>query len=244
MAGIGRVADTVIALDGGYELYPGARPRSHPQQSEAIIAAAETADIELLLYRPADVYRNNEVEKRNLALRLASTILEPEKDWVMVVDADYHVLRCDPELIRARLDATRANVATYTLLDGKDFLEEPKLAEYVNGREVDSEWTVRVRDLYRWNPTLKVGPAHWTYSAVIDGERRWLRGPWEGQSEALDMNRDLVFYHRTQDRSHVRKKAAEGYYHLRHEQRIEWMDDYDPPTEENQAAALAAAEAA
>lgn len=225
---MGRFCDTIVAVDGGYALYPGARPRSHPQQAEAIIQAAETADTELILHRPRGIWFGNEVEKRNYAVKLAATVMEPGVDWFCVVDADYHLLTCDPELIRAKLDATPLHVATFTLLDGKDFMTDDKLAAYVNTHDCDTEWTFRNRDLYRWNESLRIGPAHWTYSALIDGEWTWLRGPFEREAPALNLDRDLVFYHRTQDRPKVRKQAADFYYHARQDSRIEWMEHYEP----------------
>ena len=225
VAGIGRFCDYVVAVDGAYALFPGARPRSHPQQAEAVVHTAEAMDLGLLLHQPKDIWRGNELEKRNYMLRLAGTIAE-EGDWIMVVDADYHVLKCDPPVIRHELGTTEYEVATYTLLDGKDFLGTEGLERYANGVDISTEWTIRTRDIYRWNPTLEIGPAHWCYSAEIDGERQWLRGPYTSILDCLDLNANLVFYHRTQDRALQRREAAGGYYKAREEHRIEWLEEY------------------
>jgi len=228
VAGIGRFCDGLVAVDGAYAIYPQGRARSHPQQAEAIVNAAEAAGLELTLHQPTTTWADNEVGKRSFSLKLAGLQLEEGRDWLAVVDADYHLLQCSPDAIRAALAETPAPVATYTLLDGKDFLGDPKLAEYVNGRPCDTEWTFRTRDLYRWNPTIQIGPAHWTYHAIVDGKRRWLRGPWEKQVDCLDLNKELVFYHRTQDRAQVRKASAEYYYKMREQHGTEFIYSYEP----------------
>ena len=230
VAGMGRICDTLIALDGAYALFPGARPRSHPKQAEAILQMAETMDMECLIHRPKEIYWGNEVEKRNMSLKLAGTVLEPGRDWVLVFDADIHMLMCNPDTVRAELAETQHDVATYTALDGIDFLADAKLAEYANGRPVDPEWTVRTKDIYRWDPTLRYGPAHWTVSRMRNGAREWLRGPANQEPDAHDLNRALVVYHRTADRSRVRKRAAETYYKVRQEVGPQSSTQYHPPT--------------
>jgi hypothetical protein len=229
VAGFGRLCDSIIAVDGAYALFPGARPRSHPQQAEAIVQAADAAECGLILHRPDDIWYGNEVEKRNFSLKLAGNILEEGEDWLLVFDADYHMLMCNPEMIRAELAQTDLNVATYTILDGIDFLGDEALGKYAATVDsIDHEWTCRTRDIYRWNPSIKIGPAHWTYSALVDGKRRWLRGPWEKEVDALELDRNLVVYHRTQDRVSGRRERAKRYYDTRMEQKTEWMESYEP----------------
>lgn len=213
VAGIGRFCDEVIAVDGAYALYPGGRARSHPQQVEAITLAAETAGIGCMVYQPSEKWAGNELEKRNKCLDLAASIAE-DGDWVAVIDADYHLLKCEPEVIRVELANCEEDVAAYILLEGKDFASSGTLEQFAAARNVDHEWVYATRDLYRWNPTLRVGPAHWCYSAELDGERRWLRGPYDLEPH-FSLNRNLVFYHRTADRYDVRRRAADKYYELR-----------------------------
>jgi hypothetical protein len=222
VSGMARVCDLIVAHDGAYQLYPGARPRSHPQQSEAIIQAAEAADVGCLVYRPKDIYFGNEVEKRNEGLKIAGSLLT-EEDWVLIFDADYHILKCNPDMVRHELEQTEHRVATYTLLDGRDFQSEPNLAQYANGRPVDTEWTCLTRDVYRWHPSLAVGPLHWAYSSMVDGKKQWLRGPWtDGRlAPALDLRANLVVYHRTQDRTQVRRDTAHAYYKMREQYNTE-----------------------
>ncbi len=236
VTGIGRFADYLIAVDGAYMLFPSARPRSHPQQAEAIVHTAEAAGLGLLLHQPKEPWRGNEVAKRNHCLTLASTVCE-EGDWVTVVDADYHLLKCNPDMIRKELEETDAEVASYTILDGKDFMSDAKLAAYANHNDIDTEWTIRTRDLYRWNPTLRVGPAHWCYSAEIEGGRRWLRGPYTSVIDCWDLNSSLVFYHRTQDRAKKRQQDAGAYYTRRAAAGIEDIASYGEPVDADYAVA-------
>lgn len=223
VSGFARVCDSIVAVDGAYALYPGARPRSHPQQAEAIMGACESAEVGCTIHRPADVFWGNEVEKRNLSLRLAAPLLRPDVDWVMVFDADCHMLRCDPALVRFELKNTDCNVADYTTLDGKDFLADAALHEYAASRQIDHEWTGRTRDIYRWHPTLEYGPMHWTVSHLRSGERSWLRAPWEQDlvEPVHHLNAALAVYHRTQDRSMQRRMNADHYYKTRDVMQIE-----------------------
>lgn len=223
VAGVSRFCDYLVAVDGAYALFPRGRPRSHPQQVEAIVQTAEATGLGLLLHQPQTTWRGNELEKRNFALDLAGTIAR-EDDWLLVFDADYHLLQCEPEVIRASLENCPEDVATYLLLDGKDFLASAELEQFAASRHIDTEWTQATRDIYRWNPTLRVGPAHWCYSVEAAGERRWLRGPYEDLADCLDLNRNLAFYHRTQDRAQSRRRSAEMYYHLRDQHQIETTD--------------------
>lgn len=221
VSSLGRFCDLVLIHDGAYALYPSARPRSHPQQAEAAIIAAEAADIACLVYRPRDIYYGNEVEKRNEGLRIAGSLLEPDTDWLIVWDADFHLQRCNPTALRASLAASPHDVATYTLLDSTDMLANPTTARLARQQLVDIEWATSTRDIYRWTPTLEIGPTHWSYSRVDAGVKRWLRGPGRKPEDALDLGSNLVAYHRKNARAKVRRNAAERYYHVREAHGIE-----------------------
>lgn len=229
VAGFARVCDTIIAVDGSYMLYNG-RPCSHPNQAEAIQQAAEAAGAGCIIYRPKEVWWDNELGKRNQLLRLAGALDLTRDDWLIVFDADCHPFMVNPEMVRSLLANTDLDVGTYTALDGKDFLSDAKLHEYVVRGRLDHEWTLKTRDVFRWNPTLRVGPQHWLYSVLgDDGERKWVRGPEALEGGACDLGRNLVIYHRTADRSLVRQEAQKFYYKMREQHGVEFLENMEPP---------------
>jgi len=213
-AGAGRFCDALIYADGGYELFPGARPRSMPEQAEAVVSACEGADIELLMLRPKDIWHGNEVEKRNATVRLARAI---EADWVVVLDADMHVMKANAASIRWDLEKTEHDVATMTVLEGADFLKlsEQQGEEYM--RTVSHEWTTRQRLVYRMTPGLRYGPAHWH----VKNENGTLWGPSGEQLPAAQLEAALVVYHRSNMRMEERMLAAQLYYETRDRLAIE-----------------------
>lgn len=222
VAGMGQFCDAVVACDGGYSLYPGARPRSLPEQVDAIRIAAESVDLELVLHQPKDVFWGNEVEKRNLTIKLAGAIAEPDRDWLCVFDADMHLMKCNKESIRWDLENTKRNVATMTVLEGKDMLGDETLSKVAQIVALDHEWTSRQRLIYRYHPSLAYGPAHWAISRKIGRRTGWLWGPTKMPLEpTLDLDAALVTYHRSLDRTLLRKQSAEAYYQARDIRKIE-----------------------
>lgn len=185
------------------------------------MAAAEAADLELLIHRPKEVYYSGEVGKRNQTLALAGSIAD-DASWVIVIDADQHLMRLNADTVRWELENTDLMVASYTIIDGRDQLADPVVAEMARNDILDTEWTTRIHCCYRWHPTLSYGPLHWSVSREVDGERRWLWGPQNADLlPALDLNAALVFYHRTKDRALVRRHAQEGYYRAREAHGVE-----------------------
>lgn len=215
VAGFARVCDEIVAVDGAYNLFPSGRARSRPDQAEAIMHAAEAGGAGCTIHRPRDTFAGNEVEKRNLTLRLAEPFLEPMRDWVMVFDADMHVAQAYPDIVRRDLAETDRHVATMTLLDGKDILDS-EAADLARQHPVSTEWTYRARHIYRWLPELRYGPAHYSIRGTVDGEDVWLRGATREMIEPqLDLGKALVVHHRTEHRALVRREAADAYDRVR-----------------------------
>lgn len=234
VAGVGRLVDELVAVDGAYLLMPGGRPRSNVDQSEAIVSTAEAAGIGLTLCRPADVWRANEVGKRQASIELALARCSTARDWILVVDADMHVVRVEPDIVRADLEATDRLVATATLIDTRDHLvdDDARVRDMARDQGLSTDWTSRDRSLYRALPSLAYGPAHWTISVELDGRRRWLRGPEPDLHRsmlepALDLNANLVYAHRREAREAQRRHDADGYARRRAEYGIEELDEAD-----------------
>ncbi len=229
VCGFGRVCDEIVAIDGAYSMYPGARPRSHPDQAEAILAACETMGIGCTIHRPSDLFYGQEVDKRNVSLKYAGARLTPGEDWIMVFDADYQIMLLeDPAIVREKLENTDKNVVTYTILDGHDILADEVTAEVCMDVAIDTDWTIRDRGIFRWTDDLRYGPSHFFLQGTYDGEVEWLRGPDlypSGASivaaEADHLGRHLVVVHRNAKRAKVRRDAAAGYYAMREQHGFE-----------------------
>lgn len=227
VAGFARVCDHIVAVDGSYALLPGARPASHPLQAEAVLSACEAGGVACTIHRPSDVFHGNEVEKRNLSLQLAGIGLTTD-DWVLIFDADVHVFKVNPERVRGELERTSRMIASYTVLDGIDYLSDPEMAEFVAKDDYATEWTLRTSDIYRWHQTLMYGPQHWMLSRDIGGERRWLRHSSSDVPPVLDLDAALVAYHRTGNRTLVRSQAQQAYYQARDLHMVEECIPGDP----------------
>ena len=214
VAGFGRVCDEIVAVDGAYSLYPGGRARSLPDQAEAILAAGEAAGVGITLHRPATTFAGQEVEKRNLTLGLAAPFVD-EGDWLLVFDADMHVMQAYPDIIRRDLAETNAVVATYTILDGADMLAEPERADLARRLPVSTDWTNKFRGIYRALDGLAYGPTHFSVSGWRDHfheERVWLRGAKpDAIAEPAHLGKALVVHHRRAARAKVRTDAADVY---------------------------------
>lgn len=228
VAGFGRVCDEIVAVDGAYTLYPGGRARSRPDQAEAVLQAAEAAGVGCTVHRPSVTFDGNEVEKRNLCLSLAAPFLTLMEDWVLVFDADCHVMQAYPDIVRSDLEQTDLHVATWTWLDGQDMLADPGVAELARTIDVDTEWTHRVRHIYRAIPDLAYGPTHYSVSGTVDGETVWLRGaPIDQIQPALHLGKALVAHHRRASRAKVRQDAQAGYLATRDLRGVEAAENKD-----------------
>jgi hypothetical protein len=225
IAGAGRFCDTIICVDGSYALYPAGRARSHPEESEAIIHAAEAAGCGLILHRPKEVWWGNEVEKRNHSLDLARAIGAEGEDWVVVFDSDNLVMQAYPDVIRQQLEATDLDVATYTILDGKDMMANGDSAKLAQEIDVSLEWTVRIRGVYRLLPDLRYQTKHWYVKGTnSEGRDVFLFGPSLEEEPACQLEKALVFYHRRQARPVVRLRAADEYSQIRDKAGVEKLE--------------------
>jgi hypothetical protein len=222
VAGFGRVCDTIVAVDGAYALYPQGRAHSMPDQREAILAAAEAAGCGCVIHQPQTVWEDNEVGKRNHTLDLVRALGTEGEDWVIVFDGDYQMMQAYPDVVRRRLEETHLNVATYTMLDGKDLMADDQSASLAQQMDISTEWGVRTRGVFRLLPNLRYVGKHW--HVVGDDAGGWpltLFGNFNSEEPALQLENLLVVYHRREARAKVRNQAAEGYYKLRDELGVE-----------------------
>lgn len=199
VASLSKCCDHVVALDGAYRLFPQARAHSGPDQQHAIVATAQALNLGVTYSAPQHVWLNNEVEKRNRLLQLALLEAQPE-DWLLIIDADSLVSEV-PSDFRAVLEGSPYPVATYVIQE--DFPE--------------GSGKYPARYLYRAEPSLHIGYAHFDYRIIQDGQELCL---WEnGRLPAAATS--LLVLHRRDKRPKGRNDRAQRYYLLRDNHGIE-----------------------
>lgn len=162
------VADRIVAVDGAYRRYPGAKPMSSPAQVKAIQQAAAQAGLDCVVIQRTQLWAG-QVEKRSFMMASAATAA----DWIMVVDSD-HLVHGDREAIHRLLERTSEHVVqvgyTYPVNDARP-LSDTAATEWAATLAGRTDWTPH---FYRALPGLRVERFHWHVSALVGGERTWL----------------------------------------------------------------------
>lgn len=161
------ICDAVIAIDGAYEMTPGATAASPDEQAEAIKTAAAAAGIEASVVVPDTVWVG-QVEKRDFMLRQAAA----DADWLIAVDADHRLI--------GNRDKIRAELAGLRRVDSirHDFhTPAPRLPGQLK-RLAPHSWhrnlsgtTIEHSLLFRRLDEMRVERVHWGYSGVTGGRR-------------------------------------------------------------------------
>ena len=223
---LGRIpVDALVAVDGAYDLYPGATASSLPSNHAAIGDAARTIGVSATIHSPSRPWeRSGEVRKRTFALRLAETLSEPD-DWFLILDADHILQRVDPSF-RGNLEASDKEVATYGLIQRpRRAAELSPLERQVIAAHAD-EWPGTVdapgveapRLLYRAQRGLRYGPLHWELTSP--NGKLWGLGT-DALLPAEDLTEILIFEHAWDHRTEDRLRAALEYYDRRDEAGVE-----------------------
>lgn len=164
------IADRVIAVDGGWNLYPGAAASSPPEQAQAIQQAAESIGIEADIHTTGQVWAG-QVDKRDYMLQHAA----PTSDWVLPLDADW-VLHGNRNQIRHELEHTEADaliVDFYTPTNPDAHLEDVAATDW-HAQLAGN--TMREPLIFRALEGIRVEDHHWFYSALKHGQRVALWG--------------------------------------------------------------------
>jgi hypothetical protein len=188
----------VVAVDGAYGLYPGGRPYSGPEQQASIVEVCRSLEMGCTWYAPQEPYFGNEVEKRNIAFRLAEAVAEPFEDWYFLADADHFV--------------TSALGLTHRLREAPDD-HDAGMVRFCEPYGAIPSWGP-LRCVFRAIPGLKFEGNHYTYRTP-DG--RDLHAPDE---PALDLS-CVEVEHRTAHRDRYRKELQQDYYRRRDEMGVE-----------------------
>lgn len=182
--------DHVVAVDGAYALFPGARGGSPSEQADAIAHTARGAGIGVTVHVPVAPWAGNEVAKRSWLFELAHLLAEPGEDWLWVLDADEVIDTADG--LRAQLERCQADVAEVLLVDG--------------------DAVSPLRMLFRAQPGgIRVTGTHSTY---IDGRGRRLWAPTGPVADAEQLF-DVRVRHRQHARSSQREIARRRYITVR-----------------------------
>lgn len=212
VASCARFCDHIVAVDGAYWLYPGAqkKPVSSALAHDTITQAARGSGIGLTLHVPSGPFMGNEVEKRNLMLRLASTVGTPMEDWVFTIDGDEIVTNVS-DLARHDIETTDLHVALTSTVESSPAADDKQRAAYEAGARP-------YRHLMRLLPGLRVVGAHWVYMGETpDGETVCLQGAngIHQVEDALDLSNMIRKEHRHAWRAQARLDASHSYYTLR-----------------------------
>lgn len=211
VASCARLCNHIVAVDGAYQLFPGAnaKPTSSAMAHEVLVQAAAAAGIGLTLHVPTRPWPGNEVEKRSLMLQLAAAVGEPGVDWVFTIDAD-EVVTFASDLVRSDLAETDLHVATTTTVESSPAADDTQRAAYEAGARP-------YRHLMRLLPGLRVVGAHWVYMGEVDGETVCLQGVngLHDMEPALDLTHAVRKEHRHAWRSRKRLDDASAYYTVR-----------------------------
>jgi hypothetical protein len=198
VAGLAKICDHLIAVDGPYALFPGAtrKPASGSEQADTIARAAAGAGIGCTIHVPREPWWGNEVAKREYMFRLAMTMARPGVDWLLRVDAD-EVFTQVPADTKKILGETDLDVAEVTMWERDD---------------LDSQFPLRV--LFRALPGIRIQQAHYVVTAPgLDGGTRVLVGnDTVHRAEPALSLWDVRLEHRTRQRSAVRRALKEQYY--------------------------------
>lgn len=219
VASVAPLVDSVVAVDGRYDLLPSVYHRSPADQYDALDAACDQHGLALTIHAPAQPWQGNEVEKRARMFAIANGVATPYEDWFLIMDGD--MLMCqrgDPEKARKMLaeapegyDAagvTFGELAYGATLDGYNHL---------------TSTTAPFRSMFRALPGLTVEWAHYFYNVVQpDGSRRYLwyeplddkRGNYTPHSSIAVVNliNEVRLLHRPWVRERDRVVAKQTYH--------------------------------
>lgn len=154
--------DRLVAVDGGYERYPDAAPRSNRDEEQALRDACQDVGLPLEIHIP-DVIWRGQIEKRNF---LAQQAIKGS-DWMFSLDAD-HLLHGIREPFREELESLthridRVDIKFYTTINPDRPLSETSSTDWHS--DLAGTWK-QMGLLLRALPTLRYERFHWWISAA------------------------------------------------------------------------------
>jgi hypothetical protein len=208
----------VVAVDGPYALYSSTERSSGVEQQDAIARACHASGLGLSMHVPDHAFIGNEIEKRNLAFRIAEQVTS-EDDWLLVVDADMVVTRALG--LRHDLEGTELDVASVQLVDRYDWHTDDGRSILPDGSGVAQKTSHAHRALFRARRGLEVVNAHFIYRYPHGEDWRYLWGPENWNLEPALNLPNVEIEHWTRQRNAHRAELQKAYYATRDEARVE-----------------------
>lgn len=216
--------DHLIAVDGGYALYPSSRGNSGVQSNIMLVSLCESLGIGLTLDMPkldlAHHEKPSEVDKRNRLFRLAQAQFTAD-DWLLVIDTDETVwdTLVDLKAVLATTDLDSATVTLGERLDPHYSEMNSWIAEHFTTDKVSRS---PARRLYRCQPDLRVVSNHFTYIVGQGDSERvlWSANMRQDDEPTLDLEGKVILEHRRL-RDKARADRAWDYYRARDAAQIE-----------------------
>ena len=190
------VCDELVAIDGGWQHFPGAAPMSAPEQEEAVWAAAREVGLPVRVKVPDRVW-GSQVEKRAAVMEMAGEFC----DWVLVVDADEYVAHADGDAVHAALEVATENVGIVT------------------HRNLHRGWTADSPDPPRAGMNRRLYRAGTTVIVVHSGYIR--HGEYLHVADPVDLREALTIEHDNWNRGDERNQRAKDYRRERERARVE-----------------------
>jgi hypothetical protein len=219
IASMAGVCDHVVAVDGRYGRFPDDAAVSPPEQAEAIVETAVGARLPLTLHRPTEPFYGNEVEKRNLTIKLAAAIGEEMRDWLFICDADCYVVESS-EFLKHDLERTEHHCASVLVEEHMDSASEGFNVDIAKQVSLPSNWRSPVTLLYRLLPKMAYQGTHYSLGGEVDGKHVWLWGHDHAETPA-DLRQGIVVKHRNVERPKRRQEQAAAYYAARDRLKLE-----------------------
>jgi hypothetical protein len=180
--------------------------------------ACHVSGLGLTLHVPDHPFIGNEVEKRNLAFRLAELVTS-ENDWLLVVDADMVVTRSLG--LADDLAGTELDAATVQLVDRFDWHTDDGRSILPPGSGVAQKTSHAHRALFRARRGLEVVNAHYIYRYPVGESWRYLWGPQSVNLEPALNLAHVEIEHWSRQRNAHRAERQKAYYESRDTSGIE-----------------------
>ncbi len=165
--------DRLVAVDGGYERYPGAEVRSKLDEEDALRDACADIALPLDIVIPDRLWRG-QIEKRTFLIKQAAA----GSDWVFTLDAD-HILHGVTEAFRQEMSSARVMRRHRVELDFFTTVNPFRAMHETSSTEWHSELagkTVKMGLLLKALPQMRYERFHWWVSAVDSKQKMWVYG--------------------------------------------------------------------